>query len=290
MKTIAIASGKGGVGKTNIATNLAIALAHDEKKVLVVDADLGLSNVDVLLAISPQSTMKDVVSGDVQAGQAVTATEYDIDVISGGTGAKELVDLDQESLDGLWKQVNKLTEQYDHVVIDTASGIGRSVMTFLKKADRVLVVCTPDPTSMMDAYATTKLLFDENPQADVALLVNMADNVRQGLVVFERYKAIVGQFLNREISLAGVIVRDATVLNCTLSREPFMAVSPGCHAAKQLADIAETVVRRPEAKEDDDEHGETMGLLERVHSAFAFLKGSGNDEDEEDDEVEAKAA
>ncbi|HXH61385.1 MAG TPA: MinD/ParA family protein, partial [Fimbriimonadaceae bacterium] len=228
MKTIAIASGKGGVGKTNIATNLAIALAHDEKKVLVVDADLGLSNVDVLLAISPQSTMKDVVSGDVQAGQAVTATEYDIDVISGGTGAKELVDLDQESLDGLWKQVNKLTEQYDHVVIDTASGIGRSVMTFLKKADRVLVVCTPDPTSMMDAYATTKLLFDENPQADVALLVNMADNVRQGLVVFERYKAIVGQFLNREISLAGVIIRDATVLNCTRSREPFMVVSPGC--------------------------------------------------------------
>lgn len=282
MRTIAVASGKGGVGKTNIAANLAIALAQSEHKVLLFDADLGLSNLDVLLALNPQATLKQVVCEGLGIADAVVPGPEEIDVVTGGSGAKELVDLDDEALQSLWKKLEAFAGNYDFLVIDTASGIGRTVMTFLTRSDATLVVCTPDPTSVMDAYATSKTLFCERPGADVALIVNMADNERQGCVVYERYKAIVGQFLNREVALAGVILRDPDVLECTRARVPFIIASKGCHAAREVRRIAE---RLEQGRIEDDSDGPDLGLLQRLRGAFAVLRKCDKEEEDEEDQA-----
>lgn len=280
MKILAVASGKGGVGKTSISANLAITLAEYGHTVLVFDADLGLANVDILLGLKPKATLKHVVAGEVALRRIVIAGPAGIDVIPGGSGVPELVGIDQEKLDDLIQQLATLAKNYDYVIFDTAAGLDKNVIAFLLAADRTMVVCTPDPTSIMDAYATTKTLFAVRPGADVALLVNMADDLQQGEVVFNRLKAIVGQFLNKEISYAGCIAWDHTVIAASRARESFVLSFPKGKATEQIDAVAE----RAFEDQIDDEGSEELSLLQRFRAAFRFF---GNTYDEEDDQDEA---
>lgn len=279
MKTLAVASGKGGVGKTSISVNLAITLAEYGHTVLVFDADLGLANVDVLLSLKPQATLKHAVTDEVALKKIVMPGPAGIDVIPGGTAVQELVGIDQEALDKLIGHLASLAKGYDYVIIDTASGIDKNVISFLLAADRTMVVCTPDPTSIMDAYATTKALFAVRPDADVALLVNMADDLRQGDVVFNRLRAIVGQFLSKEISYAGCMVWDHTVLAAARARESFVLSFPKGKATEQIDTVAENVFQ----DEMDLGESEELTLLQRLRGAFKFY-GKSDDEDDESDE------
>ena len=276
MKTLAVASGKGGVGKTSVSANLAITLAEYGHTVLVFDADLGLANVDVLLGLKPQATLKHVVLDDVVLKKIVMAGPAGIDVVPGGSGVQELVAISQEQLDDLIGQLASLAKSYDYVILDTASGLDKNVIAFLLKADRTMVVCTPDPTSIMDAYATTKALFAVRPDAEIALLVNMADDLRQGEVVFNRLKAIVGQFLSKEILFAGCIAWDHTVLAASRARESFVLSYPKGKATEQIDVVAERVFQ----DEMDEEVSEDLSLLQRLRGAFKFF---GNTYDEDDD-------
>ena len=281
MKILAVASGKGGVGKTSISANIAITLSEYGHTVLVFDADLGLANVDVLLGLKPQETLKHVVADDVALKKIVLAGPAGIDVIPGGSGVKELVGIGQEQLDELIRQLASLAKSYDYVVIDTASGLDTNVIAFLLAADRTMVVCTPDPTSIMDAFATTKALFAVRPDADVALLVNMADDLRQGDVVFNKLKAIVGQFLNKEISFAGCIAWDHTVIAAARARESFVLSFPKGKATEQIDAVAERVFRN---QIEDEEGFEELTLLKRFRSTFKFF-GMTKDGEEDQDKV-----
>ncbi|MCH8979887.1 MAG: MinD/ParA family protein [Armatimonadetes bacterium] len=282
MKILAVASGKGGVGKTTISANLAITLAEYGHTVLVFDADLGLANVDVLLNLKPQATLKHVVADELALKKVVLAGPAGIDIIPGGSGVQELVGIDQEQLDKLIGHLASVMKGYDYVIFDTASGLDKNVIAFLLAADRTMVVCTPDPTSIMDAYATTKSLFAVRPDADVALLVNMADDLRQGEVVFNRLKAIVGQFLNKEISFAGCIAWDHTVIAAARARESFVLCFPKGKATEQIDAVAERVFQ----DEIETDGSEELSLLQRLRAAFRFFRKTYDDEDELDETAE----
>lgn len=267
MKSIAIASAKGGVGKTNIAAGIAIALAHLEAKVLLVDGDLGLANIDILLDLKPTVTLKHVICDAVDIESAITEGPEGISVVCGGSGVKELATIDPKIVAEIIIKLGALGNAFDYVIYDTGSGIADNTMAFLESVDRVVIVCTPDPTSIMDAYATSKILFEKKPNADVALLVNITDDEKSGNVVFARFKSIIGQFLNKEVSLAGVIPYDKAVISATRSRSSFMMISKHCKAAKQIALIADRITEVT----IEDEENKGLPLLQRVRSVFQVL-------------------
>ena len=281
IKTLAIASGKGGVGKTNISAGIAITLADYGHSVLVVDADLALANLDVLLSLKPQSTLKHVVRDGVDIKDTIVSGPSGIDVVTGGSGFHELIGLEQENLDELLQKIASLARNYDYVIFDTAAGLDKHVTVFLLAADRAIVICTPDPTSIMDAYATIKTLFSVRPDADVTLLVNIADSLAQGQVVFNKLEAIIGQFLNKEITFAGCIVRDDKVVAATRARASFVEMFPKCDASEQIDEIALRVI---EGKIEEDEEDEAVTLLQRLRTAFATLKSRSKGDDEEEPE------
>ena len=275
MTSIALANGKGGVGKTSLSISLAISLAEHGHSTLLVDADLGLANIDLILALKPQNTLRHVVRDGVALSEVVLPGPEGVDVITGGSGVKELVGLTKEQVDGLVGKLNSFGAKYDFVVYDTASGLDETAMGFLRGSKHVLIVATPDPTSVMDAYASAKILFAEKPGADVSLIVNLAESAEQGGTVYERFKTIVGQFLNKEVALAGIVPFDPAVAKAVRSREAFILMAPKCKAAQSIDKLAEWLTRDVQPVEEPDPK---VSVLQRMRSVFAVFKKSEKEE------------
>ena len=273
MTSIALANGKGGVGKTSLSVSLAISLAEHGHSTLLVDADLGLANIDLILGLKPTNTLRHVVRDGVKIEDVLLPGPEGIGVITGGSGVKELVGLSTDDLNNLLSKINSVGSKYDFVVFDTASGLDENVMTFLRGSSRVLIVATPDPTSIIDAYATAKILFTDKPNANVSLLVNMAENEAQGGTVFERFKSIAGQFLNKDVALAGVVPFDPAVTRALRAREPFILHSPRCKASKSLDGLVEWLT----TEQTTEEPSEQVSILKRMRSVFAVFKKEKED-------------
>lgn len=269
MVSIAIANGKGGVGKTSLSVSLAISLAEHGHKVLLVDADLGLANVDLILGVSPEKTLKEVALDGLPVGEAITEGPEGVSLLCGATGSRELADLDVEQLDALVGGVLDAGSKFDYVVFDTSSGIGHAAVAFLKAVKVVLVVTTPDPTSVIDAYATTKAVYEEKPGASVSLIVNMAESPAQGGTVFGRFKAIVGKFVNKEVALAAVVPLDSAVSDALRARRAFILDSPKCKASVAVDGLVEWLTAdKTEVPVSD----EKVSVLKRMRSVFAVFK------------------
>ena len=157
-KVFAITSGKGGVGKSNIAANLAVCLAASNKKVTLIDADMGMGNLDIIMNVDSRLSLANVIDGDMEMEDVIQTGAGGVDLICGGSGLEKLANLNKFQRERLLGDLNRLQSNADVIVIDTAAGIGRSVTSFCEAADHVLVVATPEPTSMTDAYAMIKVL------------------------------------------------------------------------------------------------------------------------------------
>ena len=195
-KSIAVTSGKGGVGKTNVALSLAVTLASLKKKVLLLDADLGLANVHILLGLAPVYNLSHFFDQVCSLEEVIVRGVGGVDILPGASGLEKMANLDQGRLEMLQHSFSRLEQQYDFMIIDTGAGIGANVVRFASKTDMAILVMSPEPTSLADAYAMVKVLCDKGAQR-IEPLVNMAVSDRDGMETFDRLNALVLKFLKR---------------------------------------------------------------------------------------------
>jgi flagellar biosynthesis protein FlhG len=241
-RIVAVTSGKGGVGKTNIVTNLAIALARQGLRPLVVDGDLGLANVDLLLGIAPQYDLQDVVLGNRSVADVVIDGPDGIKILPASSGVEELANLDEYRTEVLIRSLTELEGDVDIILIDCPSGIGRGAVSLAQVADPILVVTTPEPTAFSDAYAMIKVLSRRSLKCVPVLVVNEADSEEQAAAVAKRVRAVAKRFLNIDVDYWGCILADESVPKSVLRQEPFLSTYPYSPAASCVYQLARRVL------------------------------------------------
>lgn len=241
-RVLAITSGKGGVGKTNLAANLGAVLAERGNTVTVLDADFGLANLDILLNLNPRRNLRDVVNGEADVSEVVVEVSPSFRVIPGASGVAVLADLDEVQRANLLRSVAPLTRDQDFVLIDTAAGIGRNVIDVCLAAGEVLLVTNPEPTSLTDAYGLVKLLFSRRAEVAVSLVVNSVENSQEGRAVHSKLDQVMNRFLGEGIAYLGHIVRDDCVGHAALRQTPFVTAYPRSAASRCLGTLASALV------------------------------------------------
>lgn len=237
-RVIAITSGKGGVGKTNLTVNLAIALAMRGKKVLIIDADLGMANVDVLLGTSSKYNLLHLVREDMMLQDVLSEGPYGIKYLSGGSGIEKLANLDYPELKQITDKLYQCEKFADIILLDTGAGLGKNVLNFLLAADEVLLVTTPEPTAMTDAYAIMKAysVYAENPY--MRIIVNRVYDDGEGSSVFNKLIKTADKFLNLPIFPLGEIYEDRNLMKAVKAQKPLLISYPNTISAKCIKAIA----------------------------------------------------
>jgi len=238
---IAVASGKGGVGKTWFSITLAHAMARSGRKALLFDGDLGLANVDIQLGLTPKRDLGAVVEGRVSLqGAAERFESGGFDIIAGRSGTGSLASLPSQRLASLRNELLELARNYDWVILDMGAGVDRTVRQLAGPAGISLVVSTDEPTSLTDAYAYIKVTRATNPVADLRIVINLAKNFQEGERTYNTLVRACQNFLKFNPPLAGIIRRDDKVRDAIRNQAPLLVRSPGCNAAR---DVEATVTR-----------------------------------------------
>jgi len=240
-KVIAITSGKGGVGKSNLAANLAINLSREGKKVALFDADLGLANIDVILGISPKYNLTHLVKGEKNINDILLEGPEGIKIIAGGSGVHELAQLSLEQIDKLTSSLALLEEEMDIILIDTGAGISHGVLNFALAAHEIIVVTIPEPTAIADAYGIIKSIYHYSSEAKVNLITNRVVNKNEAEQVAKRIDQVSVQFIGKQVTWMGYILEDAKVPLSVRSQKPFSLAYPHCLANQCLQRIAEKI-------------------------------------------------
>lgn len=225
-QTIAITSGKGGVGKTNLSVNLATVLAAMNRRVMLLDADMGLANADILCNVQPRYNLAHVVAGQRRLSDIVTPVPAGFSLVAGASGLARMADLTEKDRQRLLTELETLQDMADVLVIDTGAGIGRNVLAFTAAADDVVIVTTPEPTSITDAYAVIKVLVRSGTTARMSIMVNQVKNRDEAKLVHDRIAGVCRQFLKTDVVFGGYVVSDASVTECVRKRMPFVQDDP----------------------------------------------------------------
>ena len=240
---ITLTSGKGGVGKSTISVNLGLALAAAGKKVLLFDADLGLANVNVLLGVVPKFNLYHVIKGHKELEDIIIRTPEGLDIIAGASGYSMLANLSDKERLNLVSAFEKLSG-YDIMLIDTGAGVSSNVVGFTLPADKVIVVTTPEPTAITDAYGIIKSIVLVAPDKHIKLLVNRATSSLEGKKVAERVINISSQFLNVRVENLGFIYDDDNVPKSIRRQKPFYQLFPSCKAASCLDIVSSRILEQ----------------------------------------------
>ncbi len=250
-KVVAIASGKGGVGKTFVAANLAAALTRRGLKVLVLDADLGLANLDVVLNLHPKITLHDVFLGKSSLDEAILKAPGGFSVILAGSGLVEYSRLTRQISDQLLSVIQELVPRYDIVLLDTGAGISEVVLFSISLASEVILVVTPEPTSLTDAYATIKVLATQQKRQQVRLIINQSQQPGDGMAITNQLQAVLNRFLGAHTASAaqarsnvirllhlGDIPSDLSVKEAVMRRQLLFSIMPGAAASLAIGKLA----------------------------------------------------
>jgi flagellar biosynthesis protein FlhG len=231
-RIITITSGKGGVGKTNMSVNMALAYARLGKKVVVMDADLGLANVNVMLNMVPKFNLYHVIRKQKTMREILLETEYGISIVAGASGFSKIANLNETERQDFINELDTLSNA-DIIIIDTSAGVSSNVMDFIAAADDAVIITTPEPTAITDAYGIIKIIATEidNLNIGLKLVVNRVKSVAEAKKVADRMTSIAGQFLNLKVEYLGFIYDDQAVSHAVLRQRPFMVVDPKCRAS-----------------------------------------------------------
>lgn len=224
-KVITIASGKGGVGKTNFVINLAVVLQRKGQKVAILDADFGMANVDILFGIRTKYSIYDILYSGKSIEEVSTVMDNGIKVIPGGSGISELVDIDNEKRQKLLNEFSKINN-IDLLLIDTGAGLSPVVLNFTEVADEVIVVTNSEPTSLTDAYGLIKVLISQNINTNINLVINRARNIKDAQETFKKLSKTIEIFLNKSVKYLGYIIDDDKVGQAVLQQKPFTEIYP----------------------------------------------------------------
>ncbi len=234
---IAVTSGKGGVGKTQIAANTAVGLALAGRRVLLLDADLGLASLDLALGINPDRTLLSVLTNECSVDETITEGPAGVHLIPACPGRYDVANLDAAQRARLWDLVEDAAVGYDALIIDTGAGIGSNAVGFASYADDVLLVTTPDPSSLRDAYAMAKVLHRRGGVDRVCVLANQVMNQREGAEIYARMDSVVRRFLTLELAFMGAVPRDDVVREGVAMGHPFVMRKPDSSAATAINNL-----------------------------------------------------
>lgn len=247
-RVIAITSGKGGVGKTNIVANLGYAFSKLGKKVLILDADIGLGNLDVLLGLAPKYNLSHVIVGEKRLNEIIMSGPGDMQILPASSGIQELTSLSHDQKIKLLTEIDELIDSVDILFIDTAAGISSNVMDFSVTAHEIIVVVSPEPTSITDAYALMKVLSLKYSEKCCYLLTNLVVNAQEGREVFRQLNLVTNKFLDINVDYLGSVVFDENVTTCIKNQKIVCELYPETEASRCYSELAKRIANRKPKK------------------------------------------
>jgi len=238
---IAVTSGKGGVGKTNLTVNLGIALARSGVRTAVFDADLGLGNIDIVLGEAPEYNLTHVLTGEKEIDEVIFEGPDNLRVLGSDSGLYEMANLSQRDLTRFVQKLEYLDHILDYVLIDTGAGISRGVLTFILSVNEVIIVVTPEPTSIADSYGMIKIIFSKNPDSLIYIVPNMVSSEEEAKEVYRRLMTVSRRFLGANLRYLGYMPRETVVSMAVKQQEPFLLSYPFSNVAKSVYAMAENL-------------------------------------------------
>lgn len=263
-RVITVTSGKGGVGKSNFALNLAINLSKINKKVIIVDADFGLANLEVLFGEDPKYTLRDIFSGDKTIDEIILDGPLNTKIISGGSGFIDMANLKDSELAYVIRSFAFLDNYYDYIIIDTSAGVGNSVVKIIKASKETIIIVTPEPTSIKDAFAIIKSI-KENNDISISIVVNRSEDEKEAIETFENLSKMANNFLNVKINYLGYIKEDKELIRAVKSQKPVLLMSPNCDFSKSIYRITNNILN---IEQEEVMANGIMSYMKRLVSMF----------------------
>ncbi|WP_261132859.1 MinD/ParA family protein [Bacillus sp. Marseille-Q3570] len=267
-RVCAVVSGKGGVGKSNLTINLAISLAKTGSKVLVLDLDIGMANLDILMGVYSRYNIVDLVEQQLPILDLIESGPDQVDYLAGGNGLNKLFELTSEQFNHFCQQMKVIQERYDHIFLDMAAGASRDSLQFITAADEVLLITTPEPTAITDAYAMLKHIHHQGSSVTISVIVNRVENKREGDDVAMRIQKAARQFLQKDIKLLGMLPEDRAVFKAVKEQKPYRIHAPYSNVAKSVQKLADIY----QGSSDDSRKNE--GFIQRFTRYFSRKQGT----------------
>lgn len=263
-RVIAVTSGKGGVGKTNFSINLAISLQRKGLRVIVLDADLGLANIEILVGVSPKYSLLDTLTGRCTMEEAVQRLPNGLGFISGGSGLAELANAGEDMLHSMVEKLEILDEIADIILIDTGAGISNVVLKFVLASRECIVVCAPEPTSITDAYSLMKAISEKGEHIpDFKIVINRADDRKEGENIFKNLHKVAMQFLSLHVEHLGTIIYDSNVVKAVKQQKPCLLAYPNSPFSREVEKIGNMILDIPPVKTSG-----MKGFMKRLSNIF----------------------
>ncbi|WP_226376917.1 MinD/ParA family protein [Oceanobacillus halotolerans] len=241
-KTISVVSGKGGVGKSNVALNFALELIQYKKKVLIFDLDVGMGNIDILLGLQAEQTIVDMFTKQLSIYDIIESGPKGLSYIAAGTGLTNFFALDQTKIDYFFQQYDQLIEVYDYIIFDMGAGITQDSLLFIMASDECFVVTTPEPTSITDAYSMVKHILNNKKNMPIYIIMNRTPSLKDGKKALERFQRVVSQFLGVTIHMMGVLPDDKVVTNAVMRQIPFTLLNDHAMVSKAIRQVTRNYI------------------------------------------------
>lgn len=242
---IAITSGKGGVGKSSISVNFALMLQQMHKKVLVIDADIHLGNVDLLMGVRARYTLADLFDENMQLSNIIAKGPGNIDILAASSGSGKLLEMEDVFLRKLAAAFKTIENDYDYIIVDTGAGVANSVLSFLLGADKIVLVVTSDPASIADGYAVIKIIKRNDLDVPVLLVPNIMNSHEAGESLYKRMNLMVRRFLKSDIEYGGSVLKDDLIANSVKTQKPFVIYNPNAAATNIMRMLSRKILTVP---------------------------------------------